>query len=101
MFSLAKLPVRTYEFEHPETGAVLHVKAPKLETLQVFNTVFSDPNATPDSLAGIMATILKDNQEETTVTKKQVMHWMDSDQLAAFVGDFLGWLNGVKSADPN
>lgn len=101
MFSLAKLPVRTYEFEHPETGKVLHVKPPKLETLQVFSAVFSDPDATPDSLAGITAVILRENQEATEVTKKQVMHWMDSDQLAAFVSDFLGWLNGVKATDPN
>ncbi len=101
MFSIAKLPVRTYEFEHPETGTVLHILPPKLETLEIFNKVFSDPNATPDSLAGVTSVILAGNQEKEEVTKKQVMHWMDSDQLAAFVSDFLGWLNGVKTADPN
>jgi len=100
MFSLASVQVRNYEFENPE-GGVLHIRPPKLETLEIFNKVFSDTTATPRQLAGVTGAVISDNEEGVTVTAKQVMHWMNADHLAAFVEDFLGWLNGTKESNPN
>lgn len=101
MFSIANLPVRTYEFEHPDTRAVLHIAPPKLETLEVFTMVFSDDGSTPGQLCGVTSVIVSNNKEGVAVTKEDMLRWFDPDQLAAFIDDFLGWLNGVKASDPN
>lgn len=101
MFKLSSVQVRLYEFENPDDGSVLHVRPPKLEVLEIFNKIFSDVKSTPKELSGITGVILSDNQEDVKITAKDVMRWMDSDQLAAFVADFLGWLNDTKSNDPN
>lgn len=101
MFSLASVQVRSYEFENPEDGSILHIRPPKLEVLEIFSKVFSDVNATPKELAGVTGAIISVNEENVNVTAKQVMHWMDADQLAAFVDDFLGWVNGTKASSPN
>ncbi len=100
MFSLASVQIRKYEFENPE-GGVLHVRPPKLQTLEIFNKVFTDAHSTPKDMAGMIGAILSDNDEEIKITSKQVMYWMDSDQLGAFVEDFMGWLNDTKESNPN
>lgn len=101
MFSIASLPVRTYEFEHPDTRAVLHIAPPKLEVLEIFAQVFADPDVTPAAMCGIGSVIVSNNTEGVTITKEEMLRWFDSFTLAAFVEDFLGWINGVKASDPN
>lgn len=101
MFSLKSIPVRKYEFENPETGKVLHVHSPKLEALQIFTVIFSNTASEPKDMAGITASMLSDNDEGVEITCETVMRWMDADAMAAFCGDFLGWINGVQASDPN
>lgn len=100
MFSLANVQVRKYEFENPE-GGVLHINPPKLQTLEFFTKIFTDTNSTPKEMAGMVGAVLSDNDEGITITAKKVMYWMTADHLAAFVEDFLGWLNDEKESNPN
>ena len=101
MFKLTSVQVRSYEFEDPDDGSVLHILPPKLETMEIFSKVFTDTNAAPKDLAGIVGAVISDNEEKKRITAKQVMRWMNTDQLAAFVDDFLGWVNGTKASNPN
>lgn len=101
MFSLANVKARTYEMEDPDTGLPLFIKPPKLATLQRFTTVFSDPESSPEQAAESVAEVLSRNTNGKKVTTDMVAEWMDIDQITAFIGDFLGWLNKEKKADPN
>ena len=101
MFSLASVKARTYEFEDPDTGMPLRIKPPKLAVLQRFNAVFSDDNTTPAEAAEVLAEVIGHNTDGEKITGDMVAEWMDIDQMTAFVGDFLGWLNKRKTADPN
>ncbi len=101
MFSLANVKARTYEFEHPDTGRPLHIKPPKLAVLQRFTTAFDNPQMTPAEAAEVLAEVIGHNAEGCKVTTEMVAEWMDTDQMVAFVSDFLGWLNKEKASDPN
>lgn len=101
MFKLSAVQVRLYEFEHPGDGTVLHIRPPKLETMEIFNKVFTDTTSTPKDLAGITGAILSNNEENVRITAKQLMYWANVDQLTALVEDFLGWLNQTKADNPN
>lgn len=101
MFKLSDVQVRLYEFENPDDMTVLHIKPPSLDTLEIFNKVFSDTASSPKELAGVTGTILSNNEEGLKITGKTVMRWMTTDILAAFVEDFLGWLNDTKQRNPN
>lgn len=101
MFSLANVKARTYEMEDPDTGMPLHIKPPKLAALQRFSDAFSNPSSTPAQAAEAIAEVLNRNTSGKRVTADMVAEWMDSDQMAEFIEDFLGWLNKEKKADPN
>jgi len=101
MFKLNAIPVRHYEFENPGDGTVLHIRPPKLETMEIFNKVFGDASSAIKDLAGITGAMLSNNEEGVRITAKELMYWADSDQLAALIDDFLGWLNKTKADNPN
>lgn len=101
MFKLSAVQVRHYEFEHPDDGTVLHILPPKLDTMEIFNKVFTNTESTPKDLAGVTGAILSNNEEGVRITGKQLMYWANVDQLSALVEDFLGWLNKTKSDNPN
>lgn len=101
MFKLSAVQVRLYEFENPEDGTVLHIRPPKLDTMEIFNKVFTNTESTPKDLAGVTGAILSNNEEHVRITGKQLMYWANVDQLSALVEDFLGWLNKTKADNPN
>lgn len=101
MFKLSNVQVRLYEFENPDDKTVLHIKPPSLDTLEIFSKVFSDTASTPKELAGVTGAVLSNNEEGLQITARTVMRWMNVDTLAAFVEDFLGWLNDTKQSNPN
>ena len=101
MFKLSAVQVRHYEFEYPDDGTVLHILPPKLDTMEIFNKVFTNTESTPKDLAGVTGAILSNNEEGVRITGKQLMYWANVDQLSALVEDFLGWLNKTKADNPN
>lgn len=101
MFKLSAVQVRYYEFENPDDGTVLHIRPPKLESMQIFNKIFTSGDSEPKDLAGVTAALLSDNEEGTKITGKQLMYWANVDQLTALVEDFLGWVNNTKASNPN
>lgn len=48
-----------------------------------------------------MARVIAKNKEHRKITADTVMEWMDMDQLAGFVLDFVSWLSNEKKNDPN
>ena len=101
MFKLNAVQVRHYELENPDDGTTLHIKPPSLETLEMFNKVFSTGNTSPKDAAGIMATILSNNEENLKISARTVMRWCNMDTMSALVEDFLGWVNDTKKSNPN
>lgn len=99
MFQISGVKTRYFEFEAPDNLKVLHIEPPKLKTLNRLSKLRSD--ASPEEMTGIIATIISKNRENRKVDSKLVMEWMTSDQLAAFIKAFLGWLNDTKENDPN
>lgn len=100
-FKLSAVQVRLYEFEHPATGDVLHIRPPKLEAMEIFNKVFTTNTSTTKDMAGVTGAILSDNEEGVQITAKQLMAWANVDQLEALIDDFLGWVNKTKEQNPN
>lgn len=101
MFKLSAVQTRLYEFENPDDGAVLHIRPPKLDTMEIFNKVFTDAKSSVKDLAGVTAALLSNNEEGVQVTAKKLMYWADVDQLSALLDDLLGWLNKTKTDNPN
>ena len=99
MFQISGVKTRYFEFEAPDNMKVLHIEPPKLKTLNRLSKLRRD--ASPEEMTGIIATIISKNRENRRVDSKLVMEWMTSDQLAAFIKAFLGWLNDTKENDPN
>lgn len=99
MFQISGVKTRYFEFEAPDNRKVLHIEPPKLKTLNRLSKLRSD--ASPEEMTGIIATIISKNRENRKVDSNTVMEWMTSDQLAAFIKAFLGWLNDTKENDPN
>lgn len=99
MFQISGVKTRYFEFEAPDNLKVLHIEPPKLKTLNRLSKLRSD--ASPEEMTGIIATIISKNREGRKVDSKLIMEWMNSDQLAAFIGAFLSWLNDTKEKDPN
>jgi len=99
MFQISCVKTRYFEFEAPDNLKVLHIEPPKLKTLNRLSKLRSD--ASPEEMTGIIATIISKNRENRKVDSKLIMEWMNSDQLAAFIKAFLGWLNDTKDNDPN
>lgn len=99
MFQLSGVKTRYFEFEAPDNRKVLHIEPPKLKTLNRLSKLRSD--ASPEEMTDVIATIISKNRENRKVDSKLIMVWMDSDQLAAFIKAFLGWLNDTKEKDPN
>ena len=99
MFQISSVQTRYFEFEAPDNLKVLHIEPPKLKTLNRLSKLRSD--ASPEEMTGIIAIIISKNRENRKVDGKLVMEWMNSDQLAAFIKAFLGWLNDTKEKDPN
>lgn len=100
-FKLSAVQVRLYEFEHPATGDILHIRPPKLEAMEIFNKVFTTNTSTTKDMAGVTGAILSDNEEGVQITAKQLMAWANVDQLEALIDDFLGWVNKTKEQNPN
>lgn len=101
VFKLSAVQVRLYEFENPEDGTILHVRPPKLDSMEIFNKVFTDAKSSVKDLAGVTGAILSDNEEGVRITAKQLMYWANIDQLEALIDDFLGWVNKTKADNPN
>lgn len=98
MFSLLNVQTRYYEFTQPN-GKVLHLEPPKLKAL---NKITKMGEATePDELAAVIAPLISKNKEQRKIDADTIMEWMDADQCAEFLADFLGWVNHEKQADPN
>ena len=57
--------------------------------------------AESDEAAEVVARVIAKNKEHRTITADTVMEWMDMDQLAGFVLDFVSWLSNEKKNDPN
>lgn len=100
-FKLSAVQVRLYEFEHPATGDILHIRPPKLEAMEIFNKVFTTNTSTTKDMAGVTGAILSDNEEGVQITAKQLMAWANVDQLEALIDDFLGWVNKTREQNPN
>lgn len=98
-FQITSVKTRYFEFEAPDTGEILHLEPPKLETVNEFEKL--DRTSTPADLAAVIAKMISKNKEQRDVTTNDVMAWMDSDQAGAFIGAFMGWMNGVRQSDPN
>lgn len=101
MFQISSVKPRFFEFQAPDNLKVLHIEPPKLKTLNRLTTVSKVANVTPEELAQSVAAIISKNREGRKVTADLVMAWMDVDQISAFLGEFLGWLNDTKKSDPN
>lgn len=99
MFQISGVTTRYFEFEAPDSRKVLHIEPPKLKTLNRLAKLRKD--ASPEEMTGIIAAIISKNRENRKVDGNTVMEWMTSDQLAAFIKAFLGWLNETKESDPN
>ena len=100
-FKLSAVQPRHYEFENPDDGTILHIRPPKLDSMEIFNKVFTNTESSIKDIAGVTAALLSDNEEEVRITGKQLMYWANMDQLSALVDDFLGWLNKTKADNPN
>lgn len=100
-FKLSAVQPRHYEFEHPDDGTILHIRPPKLDSMEIFNKVFTNAESSIKDIAGVTAAMLSDNEEKVRITGKQLMYWANMDQLSALVDDFLGWLNKTKADNPN
>ena len=100
-FKLSAVQPRSYEFEHPDDGNILHIRPPMLNSMEIFNKVFTNTESTIKDVAGVTAALLSDNEEGVRITSKQLMAWANMDQLSALVDDFLGWLNKTKANNPN
>lgn len=79
---------------------MLHIEPPKLKTLNRMNDL-SRPDSTPKEAAEVVARVIAKNKEHRKITADTVMEWMDMDQLAGFVLDFVSWLSNEKKNDPN
>lgn len=101
MFRIANVAVRYYEFEHPETRKVLHIEPPKLKTLRNLQNISKSDTTSIDEMAEAIAKVIGKNKERVRVEPEKILEWMDSDQLAAFIKDYLSWLNKEKKRDPN
>ena len=100
MFVLSGVKKRYYEFQAPDNKQVLHIEPPKLKTLNRMNDL-SRPDSTPKEAAEVVARVIAKNKEHRKITADTVMEWMDMDQLAGFVLDFVSWLSNEKKNDPN
>lgn len=100
MFVLSGVKKRYYEFQAPDNNQVLHIEPPKLKTLNRMNDL-SRPDSTPKEAAEVVARVIAKNKEHRKITADTVMEWMDMDQLAGFVLDFVSWLSNEKKNDPN
>lgn len=98
-FQITSVKTRYFEFEAPDTGAILHLAPPKLETVNELEKL--DRTNTPEDLAAVIAKMISKNKEGREVSKEEVLKWMDADQAGAFIGAFMGWMNGVRTNDPN
>ena len=100
MFSVANVKPRYFEFQQPGGDNVLKIEPPKLKTLNRMNDL-SRPDSTPKEAAEVVARVIAKNKERRKITADTVMEWMDMDQLAGFVLDFVSWLSNEKKNDPN
>lgn len=101
MFQISGVKPRYFEFEAPDSKKTLHIEPPKLKTLNKLTKIFKMEDPTPEELAQVVAVIIGKNRERRSVQASTVMDWMDVDQISAFIGEFLGWLNDTKKSDPN
>ena len=99
-FKLSSLPSRYFEFEAPDNLKVLHIEPPKLKTMNRLRAWGKGQGGTEEA-ALIVSMIISKNKERLQISPKLVMEWFDTDQLAAFIGAFLGWVNGTRENDPN
>lgn len=100
MFKLSSVASRYFKMEAPDNHRVLHIEPPKLKTLKRLNA-WGKNRGSVDEAAQIVAAIISKNREGRNVSADMVMTWMNSDQLSAFLGEFLSWLNNTKANDPN
>lgn len=98
-FQITSVKTRYFDFEAPDTGEILHLEPPKLETVNEFEKL--DRNNTPEDLAAVIAKMISGNKESRVVTTGEVMRWMNGDQVSGFIGAFMGWMNGIRANDPN
>lgn len=98
-FKITGVKVRYFEFETPDTGEILHLEPPTLGTVNKYESLNS--NSSPEELAQVIADMISKNKENRQITAQMVMDWMTSDQAAAFLLAFLGWMNNVRASDPN
>ena len=98
-FRISSVKKRYFDFEHPETGEILHLEPPTLETVNKYESL--DSNSTPADMAAVIAEMISKNKESREIATRTVMSWMNSDQATAFLIAFLGWMNGVRDNDPN
>lgn len=98
-FQISSVKTRYFEFEDPATRSILHLEPPKLKTINQFEKL--DNRSTPEELAAVIAKMVSKNKEMREVTADEIMEWMNSDQISAFIKAFMGWLNGVRASDPN
>lgn len=100
MFKVSGVKTRYFEFEAPDNGRVLHIEPPKLKTMNRLGELQKGSHTIKD-IAAAVAKLISKNKEGRKVTADNVMDWMDSDQVAAFIMAYLAWVRDEKQNDPN
>lgn len=100
MFEINGVPTRYFELKTPE-GRVLHIEPPKLKTLNRLSNWYKRKGLDVRETCELVSIIISKNREQYRVKADIIMEWLDPDQLAAFLGEFLDWVNGVRKNDPN
>lgn len=100
MFKVSNVKTRYFEFEAPDNGRVLHIEPPKLKTMNRLAELQKGSHTIKD-IAVAVAKLISKNREGRKVTAENVMDWMDSDQVAAFIKAYLKWVRDEKQNDPN